>query len=250
MTRNTLLISGLILALFGALAYTALSPSVEKQDGGLAAGETRGYSGIIDSISLQDGYITVRATASSTEPAVAKVVVDQNADIRTIMIQKNKDGKTEEQLLEKINMGGLVRGDKVDIEYVSQYGTTLGGVTSITATRHTADMDAYIKKKTSASENPFLFIRARLASADTSAMTLNFNLYNFDTVSTTTQSITLAKEVPVYSIANVADLFMERARVAASFTELVTGSDIYFLVDKAAFKGAIQSPVSIILIKK
>lgn len=248
MTRNTLITSAVAITSLAVLVFL-YATNIKDEINGDGAPQAANYSsltGIITSLSSEESQVTVEVEFG-TSTRIVTAPVDTRTRIEKVIKQKDAEGKIERQLVEDLNIGDLDIGEEVTVVFASENKNSLLGVSSI-LWQVDANVDEYIKNKENTST--YAYLKSNVVSIDTSNNSITFNLYTFGSLSTTTQTIDLSEEVPLYMVPESSLVPIVHARTTGTLQDLSPGDSFYILVNKKGFSGTVEDPQGIVIIKK
>jgi len=158
--------------------------------------------------------------------------VSPSTKIEKVISQKDVSGIEEKQALEEVNMDSLRKGDAVTVGYQSEKDNALSGVSRITFVVE-GNIDEYFKQRVELQKtNPDGYIKGEVVSINITGKVLEYKPYRIDEISTTTVSMSLPENMPVYIVDKNIRVSIIHARTVASLEDVKPGQTIFLKVEK------------------
>lgn len=249
MTQNTKIALGivtLVLVVAGGVYAYSLFGSVKTPLGGIAEKQTLlplVLQGVVTDVNAANLQISIQV---STTSVMKTVLISPATKIEKTILQKSTKALAEKHIVTEVNIGDLHKGDGVTVQYQSDTGTALEGVSEIAFTVE-GSVDAYNK---SLLTHPSPYLKGKVVAVDIAGKSLQYNPYLFDTLSTTTMSIAIPEGIPVYRIADPARVSITHTWVASTLTDIQQNQTIFVLTDPVALAAGKVTPKTLLILEK
>ena len=240
MTTNTKIAWSVVAILILMICIYAFSSSQKIPMTGIGSQSVSSFllQGTVTGISTDKSEITVVANG------VEKIVmIDPATKIEQVLSQKNAAGTIEKQITTEVNVSDVLKGSQVTINYQSEKASVLSGVNTVVFSVD-GSVNAFLKTPQPIANT---YMEAQVVGMDFSRTHLQYKPYLFDTVGTTTMTMTIPSNISVYRVNDSLRLSIIHARVPASLADLYPGTSIFFVIAGPAQKNGIIVPQSIII---
>lgn len=200
---------------------------------------------------------TIQGAVTSVSPDTSQIVISTNSGEKTAVItsatriekemsQVNASGAVEKQASIALAISDLAKGDLITIEYLRDADGILSGVSRVVLAVE-GDVDAFLAQ---AVQNTDVLLRGEVVSIDIAKKTILYHPYVFDTVGTTTASISIPAGVVVYRVSDPQQAATASARTAAALTDIQPEQTIFFVIPAKTLQGGDAIPQEIIIVEK
>jgi len=246
MTTNTKIAGGIailvIVIVGGVYLYSNKAPVTSVTENQTTVAPAHLLQGTITGVNVDTLQITVQA--STTSP-VKTVTIRPATKIEKLISQKNAKGETEKQAIIEVDVGDIVKGSPVTVEYQSENSSVLDGVGKITFTVF-GNVDAYFKQPPQSSAN--IYMKSKVVSIDVMDRILQYKPYTLATTGPAASVITLPSGIAVYRADDPLRLSILHTRVAATLMDVRPEQIIFLEVDpKTLHEGKVVPKALIIL---
>lgn len=247
---NTKIVLLVVVALVvaGGIAYAFLTvlparntvPIANVADTSASESSSLALQGTVTGVDADKMQITLNA--STTNP-LKVVTISQATKIEKIISQKDAKGIVEKQALTEVNIEDVQKGNLVTVFYQSEKDGVLNNVSRITFVVE-GNIDAYFKSQAT-NQTPYL--KGQVVSIDIAGKNLTYSPYIFNTLGTTTMSVAIPDNIPVYRVDDPARVQITYARTTATLADVQSGQTIFIAADAMSLKAEKVVPQALII---